>query len=114
VKRELALAVLALVALMLLGALGLAALVRAYGRPELLNELPEQFVPAVADFVVMQVLMLPIMISFAAGYVTYTTLTVGYDVREETAALASIGVAVLAWFAELLLLKYLLILMLGC
>jgi len=103
-KLELAL-VLALAAAMLLGALYLATLLKTYGRPERLLQLPEPFVPAVAEFLFMQVFVLLVMISFAAGQITYADLTVHHGVREEIAALASIGVAALAWLAELLLLK---------
>jgi len=101
------------VALVVLGALGLAALVRAYGKPDLLRELPEHYAIVVAEFVVTQVFVLLLMVSFSAGYMTYVWLTVELDLPEEVAALAAIGVGALSWFAQLLLARCILNLMPG-
>jgi len=116
VKRELALAVLP-VALVLLGALYLACTVRSLGKPEILRELrelPELYATAVAEFVVTQVFLVTLMVSVAAGYITYVWLTVELDLPGEVAALASAGVAALSWLAQFQLAGYLLSLMLGC
>jgi len=114
VRRELALWVLVPVALVVLAFLLLqcqAALLRSALRvaesvppSERLDFNSSMFIAVVVLFLFMGWLAL----SFIAGYLTYTTLTVDLGWPEEAAALAAIGVGVLSWFAQLVVLNHML------